>query len=150
MASDLLSKISSELDARLGELRPLVAEYERLLVAARSLENTDGSTGTPARASSAKRSPTGRSTGRRGSAAGTVKRAASKPARKRQSASLSTVGRAVLDALEHGSHTISELVMVTAMGAGEIRANVRRLLAHDEIAKIDREGKTAYALPGKK
>ena len=41
MASDLLSKIRSELDARLGELRPVLSEYERLVAAADALATAD-------------------------------------------------------------------------------------------------------------
>jgi hypothetical protein len=142
MASDLLTKISGEMEQRLGELRPFVSEYEQLLVAERSLKDMEGALAAPARATKtqAKR----RAPARRGSAAGALKQAANKPRRKRQPAA-GAVGQAILDALEHGSHTVSELVMVTAMRAGEIRGNVRHLLSREEIVKVDRDGKTAYA-----
>ncbi len=42
MASDLLATIRSEIETRLVELRPLLAEYERLLDAADVLGSTDG------------------------------------------------------------------------------------------------------------
>ena len=38
MATDLLSEIRNEIDERLEQLRPAVAEYERLLEAAGALE----------------------------------------------------------------------------------------------------------------
>lgn len=155
MASDLLEKIGSEIDVRLGELRPLVFEYEQLLAAVESLGAMQSATRAtaPPRATRDK-TPARRAPGRpRGSAAGVVKRAASgpsaaakRPRRKREQTSTGPVGQAVLDALDHGSHTVSELVMVTAMGAGEIRGSIRRLLKDSGIAKVDREGKTAYAL----
>ncbi|HEY1457926.1 MAG TPA: hypothetical protein VGF15_05370 [Solirubrobacteraceae bacterium] len=128
---------------RLGELRPLVSEYEQLLAAERSLKDMKGALATPARATKTQAKPGARV--RRGSAAGALQRAASKPSGKRQPTATGTVGQAVLDALEHGSHTVSELVMVTAMRAGEIRGSVRHLLSRDEIVKVDRAGRTAYA-----
>jgi hypothetical protein len=58
------------------------------------------------------------------------------------------VQQAILAALEHGSHTVSELVMVTAMRGADIRANLTRLAKRGKVAKVKREGdgKTAYAL----
>ncbi len=56
---------------------------------------------------------------------------------------------AILAALDHGSHTIGELVVVTAMSAPNINGNLRRLLSEGVVAKTEREGKTAWALDGR-
>ena len=56
--------------------------------------------------------------------------------------------RAVLAALEHGSHTVAELLVVTGLPAREIRESLRLLRMQRAIVPTDREGKTAYALPG--
>lgn len=53
---------------------------------------------------------------------------------------------AILAALDHGSHTIGELVIVTAMSAPNINGNLRRLLSERAVAKTEREGKAAWAL----
>jgi hypothetical protein len=68
---------------------------------------------------------------------------------KREPASPAAVQQAILAALEHGSHTTSELVMVTAMSTREIRAGLRRLAGRGTVAKVKRsgDGKSAYALP---
>jgi hypothetical protein len=173
MASDLLTKIGSEIDTRLGELRPRVIEYERLQAAIESLRETPGADAplaapVPAKRAPIKKAPTQKKAAkappakktapkpatkaRRGSAAGAIKQATSgagakTPRRKRERTTVSPSEQAVLDALDHGSHTVSELVMVSAMGAREIRAGVRRLLSNKGIAKVTRDGKTAYALP---
>jgi hypothetical protein len=57
--------------------------------------------------------------------------------------------QAILAALEHGSHTVSELVMVTAMRGSDIRGNLSRLTRQGKVTKVKREGdgKTAHALP---
>jgi hypothetical protein len=57
--------------------------------------------------------------------------------------------QAILAALEHGSHTVSELVMVTAMRGSDIRASLSRLTRQGKITKVKREGdgKTAHSLP---
>ncbi len=71
------------------------------------------------------------------------------PERERRPASPSDVRQAILAALEHGSHTLSELVMVTAMSTPEIRANVSRLARQRKVTRIKRagDGKSAFALP---
>ena len=51
-------------------------------------------------------------------------------------------------ALEHGSHTVSELVLVTAIAGAEIRASAQRLQRAGAIARTRREGRVAYALSG--
>lgn len=67
----------------------------------------------------------------------------------REPASPEAVQQAILAALEHGSHTASELVMVTAMSGSEIRGNIGRLARQGQVTKVKRhgDGKSAYALP---
>jgi DNA-binding transcriptional regulator GbsR (MarR family) len=59
------------------------------------------------------------------------------------------VGQAIVAALEHGSHTVSELVMVTAISPAEIRSGLSRLRRQRKVTKVKRpgDGKSAYALP---
>jgi hypothetical protein len=177
MSSDVLTRVRAEIDARLGELRPVLAEYERLLDAERALVPDAAKVVRAAKATTvttsdekkerpqAKRreqpqkeqplqaasvpSPV-RSTrpaataparrGRRGSAAGAIKRAAS--------SSRDASQQAIVAALEHGSHTLSELVLVTAIAASELRQGVRQLQQAGTITRMKRDGdgKAAYAL----
>jgi DNA-binding transcriptional ArsR family regulator len=141
MAPDLLSTIRDEIDERLSELRPLLAEYEQLFVAADALVATghDGlaiATETPV---PSKRGPRGTRAvaGRRGSVA-----AKPKPER----AARGAAREAILAALEHGSHTVGELVVVTAMSGPNVNGNLRRLVAEGVVVKTVREGKAAWAL----
>jgi DNA-binding transcriptional ArsR family regulator len=53
---------------------------------------------------------------------------------------------AILAALEHGSHTVGELSVVTAMSGPNINGNLRRLAAEGVVVKTEREGKAAWAL----
>jgi hypothetical protein len=71
------------------------------------------------------------------------------PEPKRKPASPSEVRQAIVAALEHGSHTISELVMVTAMSTTEIRANLSKLARQRKVTRVKRQGdgKSAFALP---
>jgi hypothetical protein len=85
MAPDLLSTIRGEIDERLSELRPLLAEHEQLVVAAGALETTGqegGSENADIASPKANRRVRGtRAQGaRRGSAAGAIARAAATPA----------------------------------------------------------------------
>ncbi|MFI5004113.1 MAG: hypothetical protein ACHQE6_03780 [Solirubrobacterales bacterium] len=68
--------------------------------------------------------------------------------RRREPVSPAAAQQAILAALEHGSHTPAELVMVTAMSPIEIRGNLGRLTRRGAIAKVKRngDGKAAYAL----
>jgi hypothetical protein len=134
MAPDLLSTICREIDQRLSELRPRMAEYERLLVAADALFTT-GHNGSAAieTAVTAKR-------GRRATRLGT----AAKP--KAERAARGAARESILAALEHGSHTVGELVVVTAMSGPNVNGNLRRLVAEGIVAKTEREGKTAWSL----
>jgi hypothetical protein len=53
---------------------------------------------------------------------------------------------AIVAALEHGSHTVSELAVVTAMTGPSIRQSLRRLVVAGTVTQAKREGKLAYAL----
>jgi DNA-binding transcriptional ArsR family regulator len=54
--------------------------------------------------------------------------------------------QAIVAALEHGSHTVSELAVVTAMSGPSIRQSLRRLVVAGTVTRAEREGKPAYAL----
>jgi DNA-binding transcriptional ArsR family regulator len=170
-SADLLSKIRGELDARLRELRPLLSEYERLLVAADALASTERTpprarprrvartapasapistiapvqhaASSPAlpRAAVSRRPPAPR---RPAVSRGPASRSAGAPKR----AQRGVAARAILAALEHGSHTASELLLVTAMSGPTIRNNLRRLQQAGTITPIKRDGdgRAAYAL----
>ncbi|HEV7161723.1 MAG TPA: hypothetical protein VGN25_00570 [Solirubrobacteraceae bacterium] len=175
MAGELLASITAEIDARIDELRPVLAEYERLLSAADALGLSDAASAPTTRtarvkpASSPKTngpkaakpaaqetsppSPRLRASGPRGSAAGTIGRArsstpkapradGSKPARAVRGAAQ----QAIRAALEHGSHTVGELTVVTAMSGQNIRENLRRMLSSGAVTRAKREGKAAYEL----
>jgi hypothetical protein len=168
MASDLLSTIRREIDARLSELRPALTEYEQLLVAADALLSADEEPApvVPAPPVPAPKPRTPRAPrAPRGSAAGAIARAASeqpiattglvsapeqpvgeKPP-KAPRAPRGAAREAILAALDHGSHTVGELVVVTAMSGPNLNGNLRRLVSEGTVVKTEREGKTAYALP---
>jgi hypothetical protein len=71
------------------------------------------------------------------------------PEPERKPASPSDVRQAIVAALEHGSHTIGELVMVTAMSTTEIRTNLGQLSRQRKVTRVKRrgDGKSAFALP---
>ncbi len=71
------------------------------------------------------------------------------PESERKPASPGDVRQAIIAALEHGSHTIGELVMVTAMSTPEIRTNLSQLARQRKVTRVKREGdgKSAFALP---
>lgn len=159
---NLLSIILSEIEERLDVLRPALAEHEQLLVALAALEAGAGSKSRKdSRSSSrqasaaltartrhgaragAREASSGRSSGRGARAASSTR--ASAGAKERR-APRGAAREAILAALEHGSHTVSELVVVTAMSGPNVNGNLRRLLSEGAIAKTEREGKTAYAL----
>jgi hypothetical protein len=166
MAADLLASISAEIDGRLQELRPLLAEYGRLLEAADALGLADGKAAVvtapaprAAKAESVKvkrtvpASSRRRAAGPRGSAAGAIGRAGStrsengsSGATTRTRAVRGAAQQAILAALEHGSHTVGELTVVTAMSGQNIRENLRRMLSSGAVTRAKREGKAAYAL----
>jgi hypothetical protein len=213
MAPDLLSTIRYEIDERLSELRPLLAEYERLLGAVEALEGAGMEVGSvSASEPAAPTKPDRRSSrlgARRGSAAGVIELAASGSAEERIERSVagapvidetstdeaapedrdpdeaatdetaetqlgvldtavSQLGaqssrsttklkperaprgaarEAILAALDHGSHTVAELVVVTAMSGPNINGNLHKLVSEGAVVKTEREGKAAWALP---
>jgi hypothetical protein len=155
--ADLLTSIRAEIDVRLGDLRPALAEYEELL----SVLDALGSDARSASAQSASGSgPGGRAVAqpaipaaprsnaptRARSPRAKARPTAARRARKRERPAHGPAGQAILAALEHGSHTVAELVLVTALPAPDIRAGARRLLESGAIAKTEREGRSAYAL----
>jgi hypothetical protein len=75
---------------------------------------------------------------------GAAKARAARPRQPR----LGAVEQAIMAALEHGSHTLGELGVVTAMSAPELRGGVRQLLGAGRIVRSSREGRAAYALSG--
>jgi hypothetical protein len=123
VSGDLLMRVRAEIDARLLELHPAVSEYERLLHTAetfgRSMDHANAATPRPRRAPSAP---------------------------KRERAPRGAAQLAIVAALEHGSHTVSELAVVTAMSGANLRANLRRLVSAGTVTTAKREGKAAYAL----
>jgi hypothetical protein len=179
MATDLLARIHAELAQRMAELRPLLDEYERLLAAADTLDAMeteptalDGATdGAPPPRRTA---PRRRARASRDQDATAIAPTAAPSAVAESTASATVVPpieyeydtdtdtdtehkpaspgdvkQAILAALEHGSHTVSELVMVTAMTPSEIRTNLSRLARQRKVTRVKRQGdgKSAYALP---
>jgi hypothetical protein len=175
MAPDLLSTIRREIDERLSELRPLLAERERLLGATQALEEAvaaeAGSELVPESVLAQPPTPVKRARrqarlggARRGSAAGAIERAASGPVKvatatakrkvakpaeqdKPERAARGVARETILAALDHGSHTVSELAVVTAMSGPSINSTLRKLVAEGAVVKTEREGKAAWALP---
>jgi predicted Rossmann fold nucleotide-binding protein DprA/Smf involved in DNA uptake len=133
MAPDLLTKIRGDIELRLRELRPMMDEYESLLSAAAAVEDqARKARGRPSRGA---RKPT--RTAASSGGAGPVAR---------QRAPRSAAQQVIVAALEHGSHTVSELAVVTAMPGPSIRQNLRRLMLSGAVKRAKREGKLAYAL----
>jgi hypothetical protein len=140
--ADLLTSIRAEIDARLSELRPAIAEYERLSTAAEALAAKGRAAPRPAaRAAPQPDAPA------RVPAKTKVRPKAARRARKRERAVQSPTGQAILAALEHGSHTVAELVLVTALPAPDIRDSLRQLRKRHTVVKTERDGRSAYALP---
>jgi DNA-binding transcriptional ArsR family regulator len=123
VSGELLRRVRAEIDARLRELRPAVAEYERLLATAESLRSNEDH-----------------------APAATARRRRAVVAPKRERAPRGAAQLAIVAALEHGSHTVSELVVVTAMSGANVRANLRRLVSAGTVTTAKRDGKAAYAL----
>ncbi len=142
---ELLERIRAEIDARMAELHPAVSEYERLASVGDALQ-LERSTGR-ARAS---RAPRAQATKPAKSA---PEKARKRPGRPRKAATtgapskpVGATQQAIIAALEHGSHTVAELVLVTAISAADIRAGVRPLLKAGTVVRAKREGRAAYAL----
>lgn len=153
--ADLLTSIRAEIEARMRELEPAIAEYERLSIAAGALLQERRSASPPARGAAPRSSapaPRSAPVSRSRSARAPAKRRApakvtARAAPKRERPARSATGQAILAALEHGSHTLAELGTVTALPAAEIREALRQLRTRGAVVKTDRDGKAAYALP---
>lgn len=151
-ASDLPERVGREIEARMRELRPFVDEYEELLAIEGTLD-TGAARGT---APSAGGPAPSRTTTRKASSRARAHARASKPSvqrikepkqsAKRERAPRGAAAEAIVAALEHGSHTVSELAVVTAMSGQNIRNNLKRLLQARTVKQTKREGKTAYTL----
>jgi predicted Rossmann fold nucleotide-binding protein DprA/Smf involved in DNA uptake len=129
MPPDLLTKIRGEIELRLRELRPMLDEYEQLLAAAVGVEQEIRAAKRPAGTG------VGSASARNGAGPG------------RARAPRGAGQEAIVAALEHGSHTVSELAVVTAMSGPSIRQSLRRLVVAGKVTRAKREGKLAYALP---
>jgi hypothetical protein len=145
--ADLLTTIRAEVDARMRELAPLVAEYERLSTAADALDAEGRAASRPVASPAPAREVPAREVPARRSAKMRARPTAARRARKRESAAQHSTAQAILAALEHGSHTVAELVVVTALRAPEIREALRHLRSGRLVVKTDRDGRSAYALP---
>jgi hypothetical protein len=130
MAPDLLTKIRGDIDLRLHELRPVLDEYESLLSAAAAVEDE---------IRAGKRRPSSKPNRAAGSRNGAGPVLGPRAVR-------GAAQQAIIAALEHGSHTVSELAVVTAMSGPSIRQNLRRLTITGTVTRAEREGKLAYAL----
>lgn len=75
-----------------------------------------------------------------------AERAAARATRARRPRASDPCRQAILAALEHGSHTVPELVVVTAFPAAQIRAGLRALAADGLVARTRRGGAGAHAL----
>ena len=144
MAPDLLSTIRREIDERLNELRPLLAEQEQLLVAAEALLQSRQGEGDPDGKADEDSATHGQALDPRPTKSS--RRSIPKP--KSGRAARGAAREAILGALEHGSHTVGELVVVTAMSGPNINGNLRRLESEGVVVKAEREGKAAWALAG--
>jgi hypothetical protein len=138
----LLARVGREIDERLARLRPAFDEYQQLLGAFDALELPAANSGQPAPAPATAAAASAPAKPRT-----PAKRRVS--ARSRREQPLGTAGLAILAALEHGSHTVAELGVVTAMSGPELRESARGLLRAGRIVKASREGRAAYALLGK-
>lgn len=146
---ELLDRIRREIDERMTELRPHVEEHGQLLAAAESLTLGDRASAAPGRGRRER-------AGKPSPPASVVKTAEKVSTRGRRSAAKAPKGRprgprsaaqqAIEAALEHGSHTLAELVLVTAIETAPIRAQLGRLQKAGVVSRVRRDGKTAYSL----
>ena len=143
--ADLLERMQQEITDRLGELEPSVDEFERLRAAAAALEDA-GASAPIVRTPAASTPPTAEAAPVRAPQRAKRRRKAASPKPKR--ASLSSNQRAIVAALEHGAHTVRELVTVTGMSDQTVRNNVKGLLGLEKVVKVERGGKVAYGLAG--
>ncbi|HEX3391002.1 MAG TPA: hypothetical protein VHS55_00405 [Solirubrobacteraceae bacterium] len=149
MATDLLSEIRSEIAARLEELRPALAEYEQLLHAASALGLDSAPSTEAVQPARPRKAATPRKPATRRAPARATTATARKPRAARKQPSVQGIVReAILGVLEHGSHTVGELVVVTAMSTASLNQDLRKLAAEGVVVKTEREGKTAWSLVG--
>ncbi|HTW41786.1 MAG TPA: hypothetical protein VMD79_05700 [Solirubrobacteraceae bacterium] len=154
MAAELLARVRAEIEDRLAQLRAAVAEYERLQRAADALEPSPAATTQPVqRRRGGRRGEPAADAGAPASDAASARAPATAgaPARpgaptRRRQARMGAVEQAIVAALEHGSHTLAELGVVTALPAPALRESLRRLLAAGRVTRASREGRAAYAL----
>jgi predicted Rossmann fold nucleotide-binding protein DprA/Smf involved in DNA uptake len=118
--ADLLARIRAEIDARMAQLRPAIDERERLLEAAGALASSPEG---ELRIAPRRRAPARRPPARR-----------------------SAAQQAIAAALEHGSHTVAELAVVTALPGADIREGLRRLQRAGAVTRTRRDDRTAYVL----
>jgi hypothetical protein len=138
MAADLLAAIVAEIEARRDALRPAAEEYKQLLSASTAL----GIEVPKSVIVDAAVPPAG---GVRAGRKASVARKA--PVATPPPSAGGEARQAIVAALEHGSHTVSELAVVTAMSGGSIRESVRGLIAVGAVTRARRaDGKAAYAL----
>jgi hypothetical protein len=153
--ADLLTSIRAEIGARLRELEPAIAEFEQLSTAVEALAEEGNGASKPAERAKPAKPAASRRSARASAPVGESAQAKAKAkpgkparrARKREQPAHTPTGLAILAALEHGSHTLAELVVVTALRASDIREALRQLRKRKAIVKTDRDGKAAYALP---
>ena len=158
MGSDLLGDIRREIDARLAHLLPAVEEYERLLAAIDAVgregpgsvtyhepahKRSQGPLGGGARAQRPQ-GPTEPASVEHanGNGFGLLQPDEASPV----PPGSVVVREAILAALEHGSHTVPELAVVTGEGTGAVNRWLRLLARDGEVAKTEREGKLAWSL----
>jgi hypothetical protein len=138
-SADLLTRVTAEIEARRDQLRAAVQEYEQLLNAGEALEQETAATAVPAAPATAARSPR---KAPRALAPKVTARA------KAPTTTLSADQQAILAALEHGSHSVGELTVVTAIAAPAIREAGKGLVKAGRVTRTTRDGKAAYALAG--
>jgi hypothetical protein len=147
MAADLLARVCAEIDARLAELRPALAEHQRLLEAADALDAE--AKVRPTEVPPVEARPAAKASATKARPAAKTRPAKTRPAAKASTAKAqptSAAAQAIVAALEHGSHTVGELGIVTAMSGPDIREGLRRLQRAGTITRTRREGRAAYAL----
>jgi hypothetical protein len=159
MAADLLTTVCAEIDARLRELAPAVAEYRELISVDAALGDGDRKAHAPRTNTVAP--PSRPAAGKALPKAPRQRRQPAPARRKAVSAGEPTVAGAspsdggapreaaqlaIVAALEHGSHTVGELSVVTAMSGASIREGLRGLSKAGRIVRAKRDGKAAYAL----
>jgi Tfp pilus assembly protein FimV len=163
MSAELLARVRAEIDSRLAELRPAVDEYEQLLgafdafdaevraappTATAPLAKAPAAKARPAKAANVK-APKVKARPAKAPAAKATKaevQPAKARAAKAPAAPLGAAEQAILAALEHGSHTVGELGVVTAISGPDIRTGLRRLQRAGTVVRTKREGRAAYAL----